>query len=173
MRAMGQAGVHGRSVILGKILGVVGFAALLGLATVVRVPLFFTPVPLTLQNLVVFMAGAMLGPVAGMAAVLLYVTAGTCMGALVFFGPTGGYLLGFVAAAGLIGALKPLLAARNIFVSFLVMASGAAAIYLCGGIWLALGYGWSPKEILAFGILPFIGGDVVKALVAAAACRRG
>jgi biotin transport system substrate-specific component len=170
---MEHVGIQKKSIILGKLLGILGFAGLLGLSALIKVPLFFTPVPLTLQNFVVFLAGALLGPLAGMAAVLLYVTVGSAMGTLAFFGPTGGYLLGFVAAAGLIGTLRLVVGKRSLSVDFLAMAAGAAVIYLCGGIWLALGYGWTIKQVIAFGVLPFLGGDVIKALVAATTCRRG
>ena len=170
---MEQVLIQKRSVILGKMLGVAGFAGALGVAAMVKVPLFFTPVHLTLQNLVVFLAGAMLGPVAGMAAVLLYVMVGSCVGTLAFFGPTGGYLLGFVAAAGLIGSFRGVIKSRSLLLPFLVMLTGVAAIYVCGGAWLSLGYGWTVKQAFTLGVLPFIGGDVMKALVAATICRKG
>ena len=173
MRSLEYAGVQKKTVILGKLLGIAGFSGVLGLAAMIKVPLFFTPVPVTLQNLVVFLAGALLGPAAGMAAVLLYVTVGSCVGTLAFFGPTGGYLLGFIAAAGLIGSFRGVIKSRSLLLLFLVMLTGVAAIYVCGGVWLTLGYGWTAKQAFTLGMLPFIGGDVVKALVAATICRKG
>lgn len=173
--------VGAQSVGIGRFLGITGFTVLLAISAMVKIPLFFTPVPVTLQNLVVFLAGAMLGPVCGMAAVLSYIAlgllgaplfAGSGIGAAVFFGPTGGYLFGFVVAAGLIGLFRQARHGRGILASFLMMLSGVAAIYLCGGIWLAVGYGWTLKQVVALGVLPFLGGDILKALTAAMICLK-
>ena len=82
------------------IFGVVGFAAILAAASQIVIPLPFTPVPITLQPLVVVLAGLMLGPVAGAASMILYLTVGAAglpvfapvgaPGILRFLGPTGG-----------------------------------------------------------------------------------
>src|SRR5205814_7619144 len=84
------------------IAGIAGFSIALALASQVAIPLPFTPVPITLQPLVVVLAGLMLGPVAGAASMLLYLAAGAAgfpvfapigaPGIARFLGPTGGYL---------------------------------------------------------------------------------
>src|SRR3954462_820400 len=87
------------------IVGVVGFAAAVAAASQIAVPLPFTPVPITLQPMLVILAGMWLGPLAGAASMALYLAAGafglpvfTPMGApgiARFLGPTGGYLIAY------------------------------------------------------------------------------
>src|SRR5262245_34514695 len=95
--------------------GVIGFAAALAAASQVSIPLPGTPVPLTLQPMLVILAGMWLGPRAGAASMALFLAAGA-VGAPVFspggapglarfLGPTGGYLLAYPAAAWLAGTL--------------------------------------------------------------------
>src|SRR3954470_21201652 len=98
-----------------RIFGVVGFAAAVAAASQVAIPLPFTPVPITLQPMLVILAGMMLGPAAGVASMGLYLAAGAAglpvftpigaPGIARFFGPTGGYLLAYPAAAFVAGAL--------------------------------------------------------------------
>src|SRR5436305_13739864 len=97
--------------------GIVGFTLALAAASQVAIPLPFTPVPITLQPLVVVLAGLMLGPVAGAASMILYLAAGAAglpafapigaPGIARLFGPTGGYLIASPAAALLAGPLPP------------------------------------------------------------------
>jgi len=97
------------------VVGVVGFAAAVAAASQIAIPLPWTPVPVTLQPMLVILAGMWLGPVAGATSMVLYLAAGaaglpvfTPMGApgiARFFGPTGGYLLAYPAAAVVAGAL--------------------------------------------------------------------
>src|SRR5438270_4783606 len=97
------------------IFGVVGFALILVAASQIAIPLPFTPVPITLQPLVVVLAGLMLGRVAGAASMVLYLAAGAAglpvfapmglPGIARFFGPTGGYLFAYPAAAFVTGSL--------------------------------------------------------------------
>ena len=99
-----------------RAVGVVGFAAAVAAASQIAIPLPGTPVPITLQPMLVILAGMWLGPVAGAASMVLYLAAGaaglpvfTPMGApgiARFFGPTGGYLLAYPAAAFVAGALS-------------------------------------------------------------------
>ncbi|GEM90109.1 biotin transporter BioY [Oceanithermus desulfurans] len=156
-----------------------GFVALLAQ---VALPLPFTPVPVTLQTLGVLLAGAALGSRLGAQALLLYLAAGAA-GLPVFAGggagvgwlagPTGGYLLGFVAAAWLAGALVERFAAdRRPLPAFLAMLAAGAAIYAFGlaGLagWMALaGKTVSLPGLLALGFWPFALGDLLKAGLAA------
>lgn len=163
-------------IVLTKFLGVYVFVAALCFSALVKIPLFFTPVPITLQTMVVCLSGAVLGPRLGLAAVISYLMLGIFgvplftqagSGLVYFFGPTGGYLVGFLLAASLVGVLSQALKSRNLGVCFMIMLAGMLAIYCAGGFWLKVGYGWPLKNIFFFGILPFIVPDMFKALMAA------
>src|SRR6478752_4372256 len=98
------------------LIGIVGFAAAVAAASQIAIPLPWTPVPITLQPMLVILAGMFLGPVAGAASMALYLAAGAAglpvftpigaPGIARFFGPTGGYLLAYPAAAWVAGALN-------------------------------------------------------------------
>lgn len=176
MNILGISRVPSRSIFWSKLLGTSLFAVLLCFSSLIKIPLPFTPVPITLQNLVVFLAGAMLGPSCGMASVAVYIALGisgiplfanTGFGLAYLFGPTGGYLLGFLAAAGLIGYLTEKTKTKNILILYAVMLFGMAVVYGAGGCWLKIGYGWSFKEIFFLGVSPFLLPDMMKAFVAA------
>ncbi|MGE5279909.1 MAG: biotin transporter BioY [Deltaproteobacteria bacterium] len=163
-----------------KFLAVTGFSALLVVASLVKIPLFFTPVPVTLQTFVVLLAGACLGPVYGAMSVGLYLAygllgaplfAGATGGLVYLAGPTGGYLMGFLPAAVLVGFARQRLSRPAFWMNYLVMLSGIAVIYTCGGLWLSCGYGWDLRQVVLLGIGPFIGVDLVKAFLAAVLSR--
>ncbi len=163
-----------------KLIAVTGFSVLLVLASLVKIPLFFTPVPVTLQPLIVLLAGAFLGPVYGAMSVGLYLTygllgaplfAGNTAGVAYLAGPTGGYLLGFLAAAVCVGALRRAVPRPAFWLNYLIMLAGIGVIYACGGLWLSLGYGWSFRQVVLLGVWPFVGLDAVKAFLAAVASR--
>src|SRR5256714_230538 len=132
-----------------KVVGIVGFAVALAAASQVAMPLPFTPVPITLQPLVVVLAGMMLGPVAGAVTMLLYLAAGAAglpvfapagaPGLLRFFGPTGGYLLAYPASAFVAGALArraPNLVGRWLAAGFgigVMVAGGIAQLTILTG----------------------------------------
>lgn len=162
-----------------------GFAALTGVAAQVRVPLPFTPVPVTLQTFAVLLAGLALGWRWGGASQALYAGLGaagipwfTGMGAGLgtVLGPTGGYLVGFVFAAALVGyAVDRHPAARRppVLLGVLLVANfgiiyGVGLPWLYG--WFALATGSTPAllELLTMGLFPFVPGDVVKLLGAMA-----
>lgn len=157
------------------VLPVIG-AAVVGLFAQVSVPLPFTPVPLTGQTLGVLLVGAALGPRRGAASLGIYVLAGAAglplyaagaSGSAALFGPTGGYLAGFVVAAWLVGALAVRGHDRGPATMLAVYSLGSAAIYLLGASWLAVVLGVGPREAFALGVAPFLAGDAVKALIAA------
>src|ERR1043165_1276315 len=98
-----------------RAIGIVGFAGAVAAASQIAIPLPFTPVPFTLQPMLVILAGMMLGPIAGATSMLLYLAAGAA-GLPVFtplgapgiarlFGPTGGYLIAYPVAAFVAGAM--------------------------------------------------------------------
>lgn len=152
---------------------IVGFALLTAVAARVQVPMF--PVPMTLQTAVVLLSGILLGPVAGAASQALYLSmglsglpvfAGAVSGFAYLLGPTGGYLVGFVAGAAVAGLLA---GPANRSLSRLVLAatSGTVVIFALGASWLALGLGaqLTPSEALAAGILPFLPAAAAKLIL--------
>lgn len=158
------------------------FAALTAAAAQVSIPVPFTPVPLTLQPMVVLLGGAVLGARLGMSAQVLYLLAGIAglpvfaasallpQGALRLIGPTGGYLMAYPFAAYLTGWLAERGFDRRYFTSVIAMSSGLAVIFTCGVLWLA----WFARPAvgvdaaLRTGLYPFLPVDVFKLLVAAA-----
>lgn len=161
------------------------FAALTGIGAIIRIPL--SPVPVTMQVLFVLLSGLVLGPVWGPASQAMYLIMGACgapffaapphAGPAVLFGPTGGYLWGFIlasAAAGWIAdrnGFKEDRSARRALNLALACAAGIAAIYLAGASWLGTWLGINGKSpLLAYrlGIRPFILIDILKAAMAAA-----
>ncbi|MDG7042175.1 MAG: biotin transporter BioY [Nitrososphaerota archaeon] len=154
------------------------FATILSIASLVSVPLPFTPIPITLQVMVVFLIVAMLGPVYGTYSCLLYlflgvaglpVFAGATSGIAVMLGPAGGYLLGFPVGTLIGGLLARSLAesrkADAVRVSAAIFST-LLIIYLVGFLWLAVYSKLTPFQAFLIGVVPFIGIDVLKAIVA-------
>lgn len=150
-------------------------AGALALSAQFALPIPGTPVPLTLQPLLVVLAGLLLGPVDAAAAMVLYLVAGASglpvfapMGApglARLLGPTGGYLLAYPVAAAVAGRYG---AGRDAFVSrALAATAGILVIYLGGLTQLAVLSG-SLASAALMGVVPFVAADAVKALVAAA-----
>lgn len=163
-------------------IGVAAFAVMTALGAYVRIPLPWTPIPITLQTLFVSLAGATLGPVFGPASQGLYLAAGAAgvplfaggLGGLAYLlgGPTTGYLLGFVPATVCTGWLIRRRETPGILWTLLSMAAGTLTLYACGVAWLAWSLNLSLAAALAQGLLPFLLGDAVK-LCAAAGLARG
>jgi len=151
-------------------------ALLVALLAQVKIPLPFTPVPLTGQTFAVLLVGAALGSRRGAASMSLYaalgiaglpVFAGGATGAAYVFGPTGGYLLGFIVAAYIIGRLAERGLERSLRTSLLPFLIGTLVIYALGAGWLAFYVG--PQAAFAKGVLPFLPGDALKLVLAALA----
>ena len=165
-------------VVYGAGLAVGGSLLVAGLAQVsIRLP--FTPVPITGQTLGVLLVGASLGPALGAASLLLYLAEGAV--GLPFFAAgghgvsvlglssaTGGYLWGFVLAAALIGWLSRLGWDRSIRSSIGAMFLGEVVLYGVGVPWLMSSLGVPLEKGLEFGLYPFVIGDTLKLLAAAA-----
>ncbi len=138
-----------------------------------RVPLPFTPVPVTGQTLGVLLVGAWLAPGDAGMALLLYAVLGAA-GLPVFtgwgagwshiFGLTGGYILGFIAAAWTVSLLLRMKAIHLPWRVWLALVAGNAVIYLFGLPWLAAFVGM--EKVLALGLLPFLPGDALKLILA-------
>lgn len=158
------------------VVAVLLFANLTAVAGRIDVTLPFSPVPITGQTLIVLLAGAALGSRRGAASQVAYLLEGVgglpvfahgTSGAGVLLGPTGGYLIGFVACAGLVGWLAERGLCRNAMVSVLTMLAASALVYVFGVAWLAHFLSGGPQAVLIQGVLPFIPGDVLKSLIAA------
>jgi biotin transport system substrate-specific component len=151
-------------------------SALVALAAQLEVRLPFTPVPVTGQTFAVLLVGALLGWKRGAAAMLAYlaegvsglpVFAGGAFGAGVLLGPSGGYLLGFVPAAALTGALAERGWDRRFLTTWAAMALGSACLFACGLAWPGLWAVVGRENVFAAGLLPFLPGDIAKQLLAA------
>ena len=161
------------------------FAVLTAVGAFIRIP--FPPVPITLQTLFVFLSGTLLGSRAGALAQALYLGIGWW--APVFSGgggpqyilhPTFGYLLGFIAGAWVIGFISERSKNPSFLLYLAACLAGTVVIYAAGGFVLYLNLNYlAGKEatlgqVLEFGVIPFIAGDILKmASTAAMASRVG
>ena len=163
------------AIVRNLILAIVGSLAL-WVSAKISIP--FWPVPLTMQTLVVLVIGTAFGARLGAATVLLYLAEGA-VGLPVFSGTpekglglaymmstTGGYLVGFVLAAGAVGFLAERGWDRSPLKTALAMVLGNVLIYVTGLLWLGTIVGWD-KPVLAWGLTPFLAGDAVKIAAAA------
>src|SRR5512145_86100 len=160
-----------------RIAAVLFMTVLTAAAAQVSIPLPFTPVPLTLQPMVVLLGGAALGSRLGMASQVLYLLAGIAglpvfaaspllpQGALRLLGPTGGYLLSYPLAAFAAGALAERGFDRRYVTSVIAMAAGLAVVFTFGVLWLA----WFARPVhsglgaaLGTGLYPFLPADIIK-----------
>lgn len=154
---------------------VVAAAALTALAAQWRIVLPFTPVPITGQTFAVLLTGAALGWKLGGAGQMLYVAVGA-LGLPVFSeasggieviqGATGGYLIGFIFAAALVGLMAERRQDRAFTTMFTAFMLGSILIYVFGIIGLMLATGWPLIEAVEKGVVPFLLGDVIKASAA-------
>jgi biotin transport system substrate-specific component len=153
-------------------------AALTAVGAFITVPGW--PVPFTLQTLVVALAGLVLGWKRGVLAMLVYLVVGLVApvyhggtsGLGVLFGPTGGYLWGFVLAAAVTGWLAQHLKPRGLLGLFAAAVVGLVPIYVLGAAWLAVQLQTTSYNVVIWhGVLVFLPFDVVKMLVAAVVCH--
>ncbi|MDI6822490.1 MAG: biotin transporter BioY [Actinomycetota bacterium] len=155
------------------------FAALTAIGAWIRIPI--QPVPITFQVFFALLAGAILGAWLGALSQIIYILLG-CIGLPVFaggssglgvlFGPTGGYLFGFVIGAYLIGGMVGIRQNPGYLWFLVSMLLGVAVIYLLGMIQLMMVTRMTFQKALAVGVLPFIGIDLIKAIVAALVAQR-
>jgi biotin transport system substrate-specific component len=154
------------------------FSFLMILSAYVRIPLFFTPVPLTLQTLVLYLSLIFLKDRAPLSQ-LLYVGLGLAgfpvfanggAGLLYLWGPTGGYIAGFVVVSCLFGYLfpkRPSVAGAVIFFS-----AAALGVYAFGLAHLVFFHGFSLQGALLAGLYPFVPGALIKISTASAFAAR-
>ena len=149
--------------------------ALIGLLAQLRIPMW--PVPITGQTLGVLLVGSSFGLALGSATLLTYLAVGALglplfaegnAGLEYMLAGTGGYLLGFLLAAALVGYLAQRGWDRSFGLTALAMLLGNIVIYIPGLLWLnRIAPDWATT--LQWGLTPFVVGDVVKLLIAAAA----
>lgn len=131
-----------------------------------------SPVPISMQNVVIYLSVYILGCKLGSISYLIYlllglvglpVLSGFTGGVGKLFGPTGGYLIGFIFMAVICGLFFEKFHSRML--DFSGMALGTIAAYLFGTVWLAWQAGMGFEEALAAGVLPFIPGDLIKIIL--------
>lgn len=156
------------------------FAAITCVLTIVSIPLPFTPVPITLQVFGVVIAGAILGAKLGFLSQLTYLLIGLVglpvysnygSGPAILFGPTGGFIFGFVVAAFIIGLIidKTSFLKTNMLIKYIIillsMFIGVFVIYTIGVAQLMFVLNVSLKSAIAMGAAPFIVADLIKVFV--------
>jgi biotin transport system substrate-specific component len=143
----------------------------------VKIPLPFTPVPLTGQTFAVLLVAAALGSKRGAASMTFYIAlgafglpvfAGGASGITYLSGTTLGYLIGFVLAAYVVGMLAERGLERSVRTSIIPFFVGTVIIYACGVSWLTIVIGSFSKALTA-GLIPFMIGDAFKLIAAALA----
>ena len=173
-----SAGVDARSGV--RAAAVLAVTLLTAVAAQISIPLPFTPVPFTLQPMVVLLGGAALGARLGMSSQVLYLAAGLA-GLPVFaaspvlpqgigrlLGPTGGFLMSYPLAALVAGHLAERGFDRRYLLSVLAMAAGLAIVFAGGVAWLAWGLPHAGVRVaLASGLYPFLPADIAKIFIAA------
>jgi biotin transport system substrate-specific component len=149
------------------------FAAMTAVGAYISIPV--GPVPITLQVLFVFLAGIMLGSKWGTISMLVYVLlgivglpvfAGGASGLGVVLGPTGGYIIGFIVAAFVIGTLAERKGTSSIQLNAAFMLIGLVIIYAIGVTQLKFVAQLSFTQAIALGMLPFLIGDFLKIAIA-------
>ncbi|GGL08579.1 biotin biosynthesis protein BioY [Sphaerisporangium melleum] len=149
---------------------VVAAAGLTGVAAQVSIPLPGTPVPLTLQTFAVLLAGAALGLPRALLGMSLYLLIGQL--GVPWFAPSGGnatlgYVVGFILAASVVGALAGRGGDRTPARTVVTMTLGTLLIYAVGVPWLMVATGMDLPSALAAGVVPFLIGDAIKVAAAA------
>ena len=174
--------VFPRATLARDLLLILGFTAVTALSA--QIAFYNGPVPITGQTFAVLLAGALLGSKRGALSQLTYlgmgvmgapIFAGWMGGPAVLMGPTGGYIVGFVAAAFVVGLLAERGWDRRTWSMALAMLIGNSVIYVFGLSWLSiwLGHFASKSSVLATGLYPFIPGDLLKVVFAAVALPSG
>ena len=158
-----------------RLFGVIAGVIRIALGAFVRIPLPFTPVPITLQTFFVLWAALALGGSLASATSLIYIGLGAAgapifaqaaSGSAYWAGPTAGYLWGFVLAGFLAGRFIRY-ARGNFSLILAVVFSAEIVILLCGTLWLKFILGYPLMKLLWIGFFPFLPGDFLKAVAAA------
>lgn len=146
--------------------------ALICIAAPLSIPI--GPIPISLATLTVYLAGALLGPLEGVIAVALYILLGTVglpvfsgfgAGVAKLIGVTGGYIVGYLPCAALVGAGAKLWGDRK-WVYPVAMIVGTIACYALGTAWFMVQTGTGLAASMTSCVLPFLPGDVIKIVIA-------
>ena len=165
--------VFPRTLLMDAVLVVAG-AALVTVLAQVAIPLW--PVPITGQTLAVLLVGSTLGAVRGAISMVLYALLGLVglpvfsdgsHGAGVLFGATGGYIVGFIISAALVGWLAERQWDRKILKAIVTFVAGSVVVFAVGLPWLAVVLHTDLPTTLQYGLYPFILGGIIKAAIAA------
>ena len=148
------------------------FVAITIILSQIVIPL--TPVPLSLSLVAVYLSGALLGWKRGGITQITYLLIGAVGlpvfssakgGIPVLFGPTGGYIFGYVAAAIITGLIIEKAKKMDLYIIIGAMTAGLISCYLLGSIWLGMITEIGFIKALYVGVIPFIPGDIIKILV--------
>ena len=162
---------------ISNVIGVAAFILATAFGAFIRIPLLFTPVPITGQTFFVLLSGAVLGRrwgafsqfgylLLGLGGLPIFSGAGAGLGHI--FGPSGGYIIGFPIAAWVVGRLVSHIERTTFWRIYISMIIGELIIYTLGCIQLAFIAGLNVKAAITLGALPFIPGDLIKIFVATA-----
>lgn len=160
---------------------VLGLAATLVVAVAAHIsfPLWFTPVPLTLQPLAVLGVGLAFGPVGGFAVMLTYLAEGACGlpvfspaglgGVAQIVGLTGGFLMAYPLVAAIAGGLTRAfgVSLRNFLAALIGCTAATAVLFTCGAAWFAARTHLPLGLTLSKTVAPFLPGEAIKVLAAA------
>ena len=156
------------------------FTFLMVLSSQVRIPLFFTPVPLTLQTLVVLLGIiflkrqayiAQIGYVSlGIAGFGVFANGGC--GPLYLLGPTGGYIAGFLLSSLIIGNVYERIGNASYGKNITLFAAAIGIIYICGISWLVSAWAVPVSVAFSTGVIPFLVPDIIKVVLAAVVAER-
>jgi biotin transport system substrate-specific component len=168
--------VFSRSIATDLVLIAAG-AGLTAISAQLFIPL--QPVPITGQTVAVLIVGGALGAVRGALAMTLYAALGLLLpvysegahGPAVLFGATGGYIVGFIAAAALTGWLAQRQWDHRFLGGIASFLAGTAVTFVFGMAWLAFVGGYDLQTTLAYGLYPFVFTGLIKAVFAAAVMR--
>ena len=164
--------IKSKSLTMNLIIALSG-SLLLALLARLSIPIPFSPVPITGQTFGILFLGTVLGSRLGILSVIAYILeglvglpvfAGGTAGFLYLFGPTGGYLIGFIPAIYLVGYLSEKRWTNNFTTTFLTMIFGTTIIFLFGVSWLAVTAGF--ETALSIGLYPYLPGAAVKIILA-------
>lgn len=152
-------------------------SAFIAICAHLSIPLFFTPVPVTLQPFAVVLLGMLLSPRLAFGAAVAYLVEGTSGlpvftpsgpgGMLQLLGPTGGYLFSYSIVAPLVATLWRR-SSRSFSRGLIVASIGSLVILTLGALWLGIELHRAPLTVAEAAILPFLPGDVLKVVLAAA-----
>ena len=169
-----------KEVLLYDLFLITGASIFIALSAQIAFTVPFSPVPITGQTFAIVLTGALLGSRRGALAVIVYLLEGISglpvfaqaqFGLVHLFGPTGGYLVGFIPAAFISGLLAEFGWGRNIYSAIGMMTISTIVIFVFGLSWLKIWFG--TNNVLELGFYPYLTGAVIKIMLAAILFRLG